>query len=152
MNSAKLSVPHIRQHQNGECVAACAAMVLEYLDVAFSYDQLLSLLKINWFGTAASRIRSLEKLGIVVIYKQGTLQELSEHLSEGRPCVAFVRTSELPYWSENNDHAVVVVGLDERYIYLNDPAFPDAPKQVSRGDFDLAWLERDEYYATMTRK
>ena len=35
---------------------------------------------------------------------------------------------------------------------LNDPAFEEAPKVVSRGDFDLAWLERDEVYATFLRR
>ena len=152
MKSVILSVSHIRQREDGECIAACAAMVLKYLNISASYEQLLRLLKIDWFGTAAFRIRELEKLGIQVIYKQGTLEEIHDHLSSDRPCIAFVKTIELPYWNEANDHAVVVVGLDDEFIYLNDPAFPDAPKKVSHGDFDLAWLERDEYYATFKRK
>ncbi len=152
MKSVILSVSHIRQREDGECIAACAAMVLKYLNISAPYEQLLRLLKIDWFGTAAFRIRELEKLGIQVIYKQGTLEEIHDHLSNDRPCIAFVKTIELPYWNEANDHAVVVVGLDDEFIYLNDPAFPDAPKKVSHGDFDLAWLERDEYYAIFKRK
>jgi uncharacterized protein YvpB len=60
-----------------------------------------------------------------------------------------VQTIELPYWSEPTDHALVVTGLDKTSIYLNDPAFANAPIQVPHGDFDLAWLERDEMYATL---
>jgi len=44
---------------------------------------------------------------------------------------------------------VVVVGLDDNFIYVNDPAFPDAPIQIERGEFDLAWLEWDEKYAVL---
>lgn len=152
MKPVSLSVPHIRQREDGECVAACAAMVLKYLNIPASYEQLLRLLKIDWFGTAAFRVRELEKLGIAVIYKQGTLEEIHDHLSNDRPCIAFVKTIELPYRAEAIDHALVVAGLDDEFVYLNDPAFPDAPKKVSHGDFDLAWLERDEYYATFKRK
>ncbi len=61
-----------------------------------------------------------------------------------------LQTDELPYWNDDTLHAVLVIGLDDTDIYLNDPAFPNGPVQVSRGDFDLAWLARDEYYAVIT--
>lgn len=63
--------------------------------------------------------------------------------------VAFIKTGEPPYWNADSDHAVVVVGIDDMYIYLNDPDFARAPMQVSHGDFGLAWLERDEFYAVL---
>lgn len=144
-----LPVPHIRQHNLGECLAACAAMVCSYLDFSITYEQLLKLLRVEWFGTPASNIRELEKLNVSVTYKQGTLEELHNHLTNNRPCIAFVKTGQLPYWDGDNDHAVVIVGLDDEYIYLNDPDFANAPMQVSHGDFDLAWLERDEFYAVL---
>ncbi len=37
-------------------------------------------------------------------------------------------------------------------VYLNDPARPNAPIEVSHGDFDLAWLEQDEFYAALMRR
>ncbi|MCQ3977962.1 MAG: hypothetical protein DPW09_31430 [Anaerolineae bacterium] len=77
-------------------------------------------------------------------------EDLFDHLSQGWPCLAFIKTGELPYWEENVDHAVVVVGLDDQYIYLNDPAFPTAPVQVDRKEFELAWLEWDEKYAVVS--
>lgn len=147
-----LPVQHVRQRAGGECVAACAAMVLGYMGIEVDYDRLKDLLRVNWFGTPFFRLRELEQLGITVVYKQGLLRELHEHLLENRPCIAFVHTSELPYWSLSTDHAVVVVGVDDKQVYLNDPEFPDAPIPVSIGDFDLAWLERDELYATFKRR
>lgn len=147
-----LPVDHIQQGPENDCVAVCAAMVLNYLGISVTYDRLLRLLKANWFGIPSFRVQELEKLGITVIYKQGDLTELYEHLSNGRPCIAFVRTAELPYWSQATDHAVVVVGLDDTAVYLNDAEFDSYPVKVSHGDFDLAWLERDEYYATFIRR
>jgi len=152
MNSVILPVNHIRQLKNGECVAACAAMVLAYLGVEVNYFQLLKLLHITEIGTAFYHIRELEKLGVIVVYKQGTLDEVHTHLSNNRPCIAAVKTKDLPYFVEDTDHAVVIVGLDDQFVYLNDPAMSDAPQQVSRGDFLLAWIERDELYATLMKR
>ena len=152
MASLLLPVPHLQQRAPGECLAACAAMVLAYLNVPVDYNYLLKLLHIKRdIGAPASNIRNLEPLGVKVIYKQGTLSELYSHLNNGFPCIASVRTGELPYWrSEDLLHAVVVVGLDDHAVYLNDPAFPNAPAQTTRGDFDLAWLERDEFYSVIS--
>jgi hypothetical protein len=100
-------------------------------------------------GTPASNILKLKQLGINVVYEQGTLNKLHHHLANNRPCIVFVKTGELPYWAQDTDHAIVVVGLDDEFVYLNDPAFPAAPTQVSHGDFELAWQERDEFYAVI---
>ena len=35
-------------------------------------------------------------------------------------------------------------------IYVHDPAVVTHPLRVGIGDFDLAWLERDEEYAVLT--
>ena len=34
----------------------------------------------------------------------------------------------------------------------NDPQFERAPIRIPRGDFGLAWLERDEVYSTFMRQ
>ena len=45
MPKVLLSVPHLLQRSDGDCLATCAAMVLAYLDRAMDYAELLSLLK-----------------------------------------------------------------------------------------------------------
>jgi ABC-type bacteriocin/lantibiotic exporter with double-glycine peptidase domain len=148
-----LPVPHRQQQAYGECLAACADMILHYLGFSISYKRLLKLLRVKPLaGTRSSNIRELKKLGFSVIYEQGTFDKLYHHLSNDRPCIAFVKTGELPYWDDDTDHAVVVVGLDDNNVFINDPEFPDAPMQVSRGHFDLAWVERDDFYAVIMRR
>ena len=108
MSPVILPVPHVQQHQRGECLASCA-MVLAYLGVSVAYGRLLKLLRVKTqIGAPASNIRNLKKLGLDVIYQQGTLAELHHHLTSHRPCIAFVKTSELPYWAEQTNHAVVL--------------------------------------------
>ena len=116
------------------------------------YERVMRILQTSEFGTVVSKIRALEQLGVLIIYKQGTLAELREHLLNNHPPIAFVATRELPYWNSNEKHAVVVVGIDDNYVYLNDPAFPTPAIPVSHGDFDLAWLEWDELYAVLMRR
>ncbi len=122
-------------------------MVLAYWQRDISYSALLRLLRIQPYGAPAGNIRLLSALGVRVTYSTTNLGGLKALLDRGLPLVVFVRTGELPYWSYQTDHAVVVVGYDEGHVYVNDPDKSDAPIAVPAGDFELAWLERDYAYA-----
>jgi ABC-type bacteriocin/lantibiotic exporter with double-glycine peptidase domain len=124
-------------------------MVLDHLGVPADYDHLLRLLGVRSYGTPGSRLNNLTDLGVYVRYAQGTIGELLGYLSRGQPCIVLVRTDQLPYWTCATDHAVLVVGFDEHAVYINDPAFEQAPQRVPRADFELAWLEFDYRYAVI---
>jgi len=146
-----LSVSHKQQKQHGDCLATCVDMVLTYLGGSFSISQIAKALeqKPN-LGTPFSNIQKLEKLNILVGYRQhGSLDTLYTLLRHGWPIIASVNTEPLPYWNLDTGHAVVVVGMDDRSIFLNDPDISDGPIQILIGDFDLAWLEQDERYAVL---
>lgn len=125
-------------------------MVLNYLGKPTGEDRLMSLLRVQPdLGAAASNIKRLVALGVAVTYTSGTLDDLNHQLEQGLPCVAFVDTLHLGYWSEATRHAVVVVGIDDESIYLNDPFFAEAPQSVSHLEFELAWDEFDNAYAVI---
>jgi ABC-type bacteriocin/lantibiotic exporter with double-glycine peptidase domain len=147
-----LPVSHQKQKQRVDCLAACAAMVLNYIGCPYTYRQLLRLLRIRQFGAPAPNIVYLEQLGVAVEYRAGTLDDLKQHITLGRPCIVFLDTAQLPYWSEGTFHAAVVVGIDDMHVYLNDPAFDQSPQRVSPDDFELAWLERGYFYATISQR
>ena len=151
MPNTLLPIPHHPQRDDGDCLAACAAMVLDYLSVSADYDRLLRLLGVKPYGTPGSRLNNLADLGVHVRYARGTQDELSDYLARGQPCIVLVRTDQLPYWTYATDHAVLVVCFDEQAVYVNDPAFEQAPQRVSHADFELAWLEFDYRYAVIWR-
>jgi len=145
-----LTVFHQKQSQRADCLAACAAMVLDYIGRPCSYRRLLSLLNIGPIGAPSSNILRLRRLDVSVTHDAGSLEELESQIIQGRPCIVFLDTSELPYWSEATFHAVVVVGMDDEYVYVNDPAFDKAPQIATWGDFDLAWIEQGYNYAVVS--
>lgn len=101
-------------------------------------------------GVPFSRLLRLSALGIQVTVTSGTLPRLHENLASGLPCIVPIETRELPYWrGVTSSHAVVMCGMDRRHVHLLDPGFAIGPFLVSHDDFGLAWLERDEVYATM---
>lgn len=150
MPKVLLLVPHIRQRGDGDCLAACAGMVLAYLDHPATYGELLRELKVKSYGAPASNIKLLARWNLTIAYSIADLTGLETLLQNGHPVIVFVRTGELPYWQIKTDHAIVVVGYDSANIYVNDPDFDDVPIAIDRGDFELAWLERDYFYALIS--
>jgi ABC-type bacteriocin/lantibiotic exporter with double-glycine peptidase domain len=125
-------------------------MVLAHLGRAIDYAQLLKLLNIKPYGAPAGNIRQLADLGLKVVYSKTDMAGLEAMLQQGQSVIVFVRTGELPDWTYSTDHALVVVGYDENQLYIHDPYRPQSPISIPRGDFELAWLERDYYYALIT--
>lgn len=138
-----LNVTHSRQETETGCLAACAQMVLDYLGIRRSQDELARHMhSIPHVGTVGRNILNLQSSELHVVYTQGTLEHLRAWLAQEVPVIALVQTAELPYWDKvEARHAVVVVGLDEENVYLLDPARDPDVITVSRGDFALAWEE-----------
>ena len=148
-----LSIPHQRQQHDGDCLAACAAMVLAHLGHTIDYMDLLQLLNVQSYSAPAGNIRQLSQLNFNVTYSQTDMAGLEALLNQGQPLIVFVRTGELPHWTYSTDHALVIVGYDDDQVYVNDPDREEneVPIAIPRGDFELAWLERDYYYGVIER-
>ena len=101
-------------------------------------------------GAPASNVKRLSALDVHVEYSSGKIDDLMGHLARDIPCIVFVDTAHLSYWSEATRHTVVVAGIDEHQAYLYDPFFDAVPQTVSRLEFELAWDEMDNTYAIIT--
>lgn len=144
-----LPVPHAEQQHAGDCLPACAMMALAYIGRTVRYRRLLRILGTQDHGTPFSNLRRLNQLGVTVVVGTGDFDQLYTYLTQNRPCIVSVQTAELPHWNRRSEHAVIVVGMDSAYVYLNDPAFEIAPILVPHGDLDLAWLAQGELYAVV---
>jgi ABC-type bacteriocin/lantibiotic exporter with double-glycine peptidase domain len=144
-----LPVSHRRQKQQADCLAACAAMALGYLQVPINYEDVNRLLGVDAIGTPFRRLQNLQALGLRINIDEGNLTKLQTYLEDGLPSIAAVNTGQLPYWEDITNHAVVIIGIDEQYVYLNDPDTAESPQVVSLAEFELAWLEKDYLFAVI---
>ena len=144
-----LPVLHRQQSQSSDCLAACTAMVFDYLQVPYRYEQLLKLLRVRSFGTMFSNLRYLDSFGLSILIERGDVSALRHHLESGLPPIVFVNTGFLSHWDETTGHAVIVVALEDRLVYVNDPKFVDAPKAIPLTEFEAAWIEQEQLYAVI---
>lgn len=147
-----LPLLHYQQSQSGRCLPACARMVLAYIGLQFSEDELSRVLGTTDFGTPAFAITQLAKLKVRVDYRVWSVAQLSLTLENDRPVIAFVQTQFLDYWQSDAQHAVVLVGVEpHQRIWVHDPDLPDGPTPVSWDGFLAAWFEFDQRGATIQR-
>ena len=148
-----LKVPYIRQLADGYCLPACAQMVLAYSGIKRDQVQLAKQLKmIPKAGTPSFRIRLLASKKLKVSYRRGEIADLRTALNNGMPPIIMLVTGDLPYWDISTTHAVVLLGIDENSVLLNDPDYEEAPIRVSLGDFELAWYQMGNLYALLKKK
>ena len=103
-------------------------------------------------GTPGARIKRLASHTLNVSYGEGEMSDLQSAIQRGIPPIALVFTGELPYWDISTAHAVVVVGIDDASVWVNDPGQRDHPIKIARGDFQLAWDEMGNRYAILEPK
>lgn len=143
------NVSHVLQTADSDCLVACAQMVLDFVGVHKSYDELAKVLGTRWFGTPARNLKNLETKELTVVLTEMDLNDIQLCLQQQQPVIAFVHTADLSYWVEPTNHAVVVIGFDERHFYLHDPFFQNAPQKVPSEQLALAQLHFDHLCAVI---
>jgi ABC-type bacteriocin/lantibiotic exporter with double-glycine peptidase domain len=113
-------------------------MVLAFFGSHHTEGELRALMRTDPNGTPVRRLAELTHLGFDVDFVT-TDVGLANYLTLGLPPIALLETAALPYWAQSCNHVAVVVGVDDSWVYLNDPSCDSAPQQVSHSDFLLAW-------------
>lgn len=148
-----LAVPHRRQLIDGYWLPACVQMILAYWKIELSQEKIARRLKtIPKAGTPGSHLRFLASANLEVLYQSGDMNDLRFALDQGTPAITLVNTSQLRYWNEATAHAVVVIGIDESSVIVNDPGIVEAAIAVPIGDFELAWDEIVNRYGLLRKK
>ncbi|MBV9084154.1 MAG: C39 family peptidase [Acidobacteriaceae bacterium] len=142
---AWLDVPFVQQTKAG-CGAAAVAMVIGYWARQFR--------ELSAAATASERIRELlpvssvkgiqgealkrylDAHGFQSFVFNGELVDLRQHLAKGRPLIVCFA----PAGIKAPLHYAVVVGLDERSVWLNDPARGKLSRE-DRHRFVSEWRE-----------
>lgn len=151
MPAASTPVPHYRQSNPGACLAACARMALAALGDERTEAQLATVLGSYEFGTPASRVTRLTKLGYQVQFGPSSLDELKLYLEHGLFPIVFVRADLLPWADFGGFHALVLTEITPTDVMLHDPALDDGPTRLSVNGFLLAWEEFDCLAAIISR-
>lgn len=147
-----IKVPHYPQSNSGACLPACVRMVLAQLGHNFSEGKLAKVLASYEFGTPASHVTKLSKLGYNIIYDSFSFERLAAALQEGHFPIAFVRADFLPWTDFTGFHAVVVVGIEGGMVYLHDPAQNEGHIPIEIDGFLMAWEEFDAKAAIISLK
>jgi uncharacterized protein YvpB len=147
-----LPVRLIRQEELSGCLAACAQMALAHIGVNVTQRELNRLFGLTQAGVPASRVQLLTRYSVEVVYASGDEATLRNELDQRQPVIVFLSTGDLPHWSSNVQHAVLLVGYDDTNVYLHDPVFGEAPQSVTWGELLLAWSEFDYRYACLKRR
>ncbi len=126
-------------------------MVLAHQSHSVDETTLARLLDTKPFGTAVANVQRVSALGFNVSFGSSSLANIRAALDKHVPVIAFVMTGHFKYWSLNAAHALVVVGLDDENVYLNDPWSETAPQISAIDDFLAAWAEFDHLAAVISR-
>ena len=144
--SNMLNLVDVRQATPYTCGVASAQAILNYYGIDKRQDVLA-----EQFGTTEEKgtspgqiIAGLESYGLVATLKENTtLDDLRTNLQQKIPTMvaiqAWLETYPAPDWSTNweDGHWVIVIGLDDQKVYLEDPSLLG-----TRG-----WLMHDEFLA-----
>ena len=133
------------------CGPASLKIVLDYYGIEKSEKELAKLCKVDKnLGTNDGDIKRVaEKLGFkVVIKNNSSFKDIEKWLDKKVPVIVDWFTKGRPEYSESemaDGHYSVVAGLDDKYIYLQDPEIGKIRK-LKRDDFMRVWFDFEGAY------
>ena len=128
------------------CGPASLKIVLGYYGVNKSEEELAGLCKVKrGLGTDDKVIKRVaEKLGFKVkIKNNSSYKDIKKWLDKGVPVIVdwFARgRNDYPESEMADGHYSVVTGLDDKFIYLQDPEIGKMRK-ITRNDFMRVWFD-----------
>jgi ABC-type bacteriocin/lantibiotic exporter with double-glycine peptidase domain len=118
-------------------------MVLEYLGEQTTEEFLRRFLKTKYYGTNLLNIRYLSEFGFRTTITYGSIEELKELIKERKLPIVRLVTRDLDFYDFDGYHAVIVVGIKQEFVIVNDPYFETEVIEIPIHNFTFAWAECD---------
>jgi len=145
-----LQVPDVRQCTNYSCGAACFQAVMRYWGGEdMGEGQFIELLNTTLGETAHKGttpnniVRGAEKMGFRAEIRENlTLDDLKKSIEEGVPVIVEGQAwkDENQSWEMNeNGHYMVVIGVDDKNVYLEDPWILGSRGYIPHDEFIERW-------------
>ena len=152
MNKILLDVKPFQETLNSDmCGPASLKIVLEYYGINKSVEELIKLCGLKrGLGVDGRGIKTTaEKLGLkAVIKNNSSFKDIEKWLTRGTPVIVnwFTRgRTDYGDSSVADGHYSVVMGLDDSFIYLQDPEL-GAMRKIERNNFMRVWFDfKGEY-------
>ena len=152
MNKILLDVKPFQETLNSDmCGPASLKIVLEYYGINKSEEELIKLCRLKrGLGVDDKGIKTAaEKFGLkVVIKNNSSFKDIEKWLTKGTPVIVnwFTRgRTDYGDSSVADGHYSVVMGLDDNFIYLQDPEL-GAMRKIGRNNFMRVWFDfKGEY-------
>lgn len=150
-NTKLLDVPDVRQPTDYSCGPTSLQAVLCYYGMDMRVDDLINMTHCNVNGTPPENIASAARgLGFTTEVKENmTLQDLQLYMNQGTPVIvdaqAWKSNETNTNWTSDEDdgHYMVVIGVDDQNVYLEDPAILGSRGYINNQEFLDRW--HDEY-------
>lgn len=148
-NTTLLNVPDVRQPNNSSSGAAALQSVLAYYGTDTFLDTLVNMTNTTENGTLPEDIaQAARDSGFTAEVKENmTLKELQDNINQGIPTIVLCQA-----WGDNttgnwtnhtgDGHYLVVIGMDEENIYVEDPAILGSRGYIPLQEFLERWHEQ----------
>ncbi len=136
-----LKIKHFRQSKS-TCGPACLRMILQYYNIKASEKKLIKLTKCTKEkGTSAKNlIKAAHYFNIKgKIIDNATFSDINRHINRKIPVI-------VNWFSTDEGHYSVVIGIDKKYIYLLDPELGKKPVKINLPKFKKVWFDFPNSY------
>lgn len=115
-----MKYPHIKQHDEKDCGAACLSMICEYYGLKLNLTRFRNLIKVdNQGANIYGLVTGAKELGINATALCGNREELIDGIQNKEFSMPFIARiiNEDAY-----EHYIVVYELNDKYVRIGDPA------------------------------
>lgn len=140
-----MKYPHIMQHDEKDCGAACLSMISEYYGLKLPVTKCRDLIKVDNFGANIyGIITGASEIGFNAEALEGNADELSEAIEKNEVKFPFIARI---INEEHFEHFIVVYAIKNDKVYIGDPAKVQTEK-ISFEKFLSQWQEQIIAFST----